>query len=103
MKNRKQKNIQFAIIAAIGVLLILVVALLVGKKYFSFKKYKDTNYGVSLKYPRSWESKPEVHGVAVIFLSPLENDLDVFHENVNIVIQSLVGQDAKSLEDYTEI
>ncbi len=102
MKNRKLKNIQFNIIAAIGILLILTTFLYLGKNYFFFKKYTHPSNDFSIRYPSDWSVEENKKGVATILLSPLENDLDLFKENVNIVVQDL-SIHPLNLEEYTKL
>ena len=45
-------------------------------------KYKNNNFGFTLSYPSSWEKK-EISGLTA-FISPLENDKDLFRENVSV-------------------
>jgi len=45
-------------------------------------KYNDNKFGFTLSYPSSWEKK-EISGLTA-FISPLENDKDLFRENVSV-------------------
>lgn len=44
--------------------------------------YKNEDSGFTLKYPSNWE-KREISGLTA-FISPLENDKDLFRENVSV-------------------
>ncbi len=104
MKNRRRKTIQFAIVALIGLLLILVTFLIWKREYFSFKTFKHPRDRYTIQYPKNWEASEKVNYVSAIFLSPLENDLDVFRENVNIVIQDLSETPLDgNLAKYTDV
>ena len=104
MKNRRRKTIQFAIVALIGLLLILVTVLIWKREYFSFKTFQHARDGYTIEYPRNWEATDKANYVSAIFLSPLENDLDVFRENVNIVIQDLSATPLEgNLAKYTDV
>ena len=101
--QRKSLSIVFTIIALIGFALIGVTAW-----YFlqanQFSTYKDDEFGFSLKYPTSWTATPHINGTNVAFYSPLENALDVFKENVNIVVQDMSAQRTiPDLNQYTSI
>lgn len=62
--------------------------------------YTDNVNKFTMNYPKEW-TKKEV-GNAVAFLSPREDDKDLFQENVNIMLQDLSGQPV-TLEQYTEL
>ena len=87
-------------IAIIGGALIIFVLAAVSKQY-QYKKYENPSAGFSIKYPAAWTYKENQFGANVIFLSPLENKLDVIQENVNIVVQNL--EKKTTLNQYTEI
>ena len=56
-----------------------------------WKTYNGINF--SIQYPPSWElSSPANIGVIFVLFSPLENNLDKFKENVNLMIQDLSGR-----------
>lgn len=61
-------------------------------------KHSEKNYEIS--YPASWIKQQK--GTANFFLSPKENEKDLFQENVNIMIQDLSNQ-PMTLEDYTNL
>lgn len=67
-----------------------------------FREYRSAEDGFSVKYPVRWDIKEDQVGAAVIFVSPLENKLDVFRENVNVVIQNFSPHPV-TLEEYTQI
>ena len=61
------------------------------------------NDDFKFQYPESWEiDTTKAWGPEVIVTSPLENEADIFSENVNILIQNLAGQDI-NLEKYKQI
>jgi hypothetical protein len=67
-----------------------------GMKYF-------TNDDFRLQYPESWElDTSEQWGTAVMLFSPIENEVDKFSENVNVLVQNLAGQNI-DLEKYKQI
>ena len=45
-----------------------------------------------MKYPKTWQFRENVDGAAVVFISPKETPLDVYSENLNIVVQDLHGR-----------
>lgn len=52
-------------------------------------RYSNKQYHFSLKAPSGWSVKENTAGAAVILLSPQQGSLDVFQENVNVVVQDL--------------
>ena len=66
------------------------------KSIFSKDNYK-------IEYPKSWKlDTSRLMGSELLLFAPLENQLDKFSENVNIIIQDLVGQNI-NLKNYKAI
>ena len=61
-------------------------------------KYTGKNY--EILYPASWAKQEKLN--VIFFLSPQENEKDLFQENVNLILQDL-SQQSMSLEQYTEL
>ncbi|HPN88405.1 MAG TPA: PsbP-related protein [Candidatus Omnitrophota bacterium] len=101
MQRRKQQIIMIVIIGVLGALLILFSVKVLWKQW-GFKNYVNNAYGFSMKYPASWNYKENVDGAAVVFFAPPENALDIFAENVNVVVQNLSAK-RMSLKQYTDI
>lgn len=99
-KRLKQKTIFFCTAGA-GVLLILIIFGMILRSE-RFVKYEDLLQGFSIQYPEDWAAIKESMETAVIFRSPLVNDLDVFQENVNVVVQSLDPENPQDLSEYTQ-
>lgn len=100
MQRRQRQTIIAAITGVIGVALILTVGWFFAKRYWSFH-YENGQYGFALKYPANWSFAENKNGAAAIFYSPKESALDIFQENVNIVIQD-ISQNPMDLDKYTE-
>lgn len=63
--------------------------------------FVKNNY--KIQYPKSWRLDTSgIMGSELFVFSPLENDTDGFHENVNVIIQDLSGQNI-DLKEYKEI
>lgn len=60
--------------------------------------YENSDFGVTLKYPKDWTIQENVMGVLAAFMSPLADKQDTFAENVTFVAQSLGGEKV-SLKD----
>lgn len=62
--------------------------------------HTDTVLNFSIKYPETWTKQPNPN--IMVFLSPKEGVMDMFQENVNVILQDLSRQ-PMSLEQYTAI
>ncbi len=99
--QRRQKQTLIAIITGIiGLALILAAGWFFARPYLSLN-YENAQYGFALKYPAAWSFAENQGGAAAIFYSPKENALDIFQENVNIVVQD-ISENPMTLEKYTE-
>ncbi len=93
---------------ALFFLLVIVVQVAVGGSEVgaansSFKYYENTEFNFSLQYPSSWITQEGVMGTKYLaFLSALENENDLFQENINIVVEDLTGIDI-TLKNYFEL
>ncbi|MFA5088684.1 MAG: PsbP-related protein [Candidatus Omnitrophota bacterium] len=100
---RERQTILFSALIAAGIALILAaVFFLMPREKFSV--YTNPSAGVSIRYPDSWELRDTDLGmpdVVVVFVSPKENELDVFQENVSVIIQDL-SSDPMTLGQYTK-
>lgn len=100
MQRRQRQTIIAIITGGIGLALILAAGWFFLKPYLSLN-YENGQYGFALKYPAAWSFAENQGGAAAIFYSPKENALDIFRENVNIVIQD-ISQNPMGLDKYTE-
>ncbi len=58
-----------------------------------FLSYQDPVYGIKIQYPKEWTVHEKAEGVGVVaFRSPPKGSMDVFQENLNIVVQDLGGR-----------
>lgn len=101
MSKRQRQVILFSVLGGVGVILI-IVAIYMALSVQRFLVFEDPKWGIRIKYPEDWGKIENQPGVAVIFLSPKETDLDVFQENVNIVVQDL-SKDPMTLKNYTDL
>ena len=100
MQRRKHLNFVFGMVSLAGVVLMAVIFILVGKEYI-FQPYENQGAGFKIEYPRDWTREENQNGAAVIFYSPLDNKLDYFRDNVNIVVQDL--QKPMTLSEYSDL
>ena len=100
MKLRQKYTLIAAVVALLGITLILIGIWIVSREY-RFKKYHDKKYGFSISYPAAWSYETNKGGAAVIFFSPKLSDLD-FMESVNIVVQDH-SQNPLELKAYTDL
>ncbi|MBI4309546.1 MAG: hypothetical protein HY591_04365 [Candidatus Omnitrophica bacterium] len=87
MQQATKKKLLIGLAAAGGMLLLAA-----GLWYFlfisQFQNYYDKTYGFDIQYPGSWKVvRAPQPGAAVAFISPKENAMDVFSENVNITVE----------------
>ncbi len=69
---------------------------------FQLNTYVNEQHGFKIGYPSDWDFQENINGAAVIFYSPLENQLDFFQDNINIVIQD-ISASPMGLEDYSNM
>jgi hypothetical protein len=96
-KNLLSKRLN-KIIIGLSVLVFIFLIVFLAERAMPF--YVDKTNKFSIRYPAVWEKMPNKEGAAVIFLSPLQNKLDIFRENVSVIIQDTSGN-VMSFEEYT--
>ena len=101
MQQATKKKLLLGLAAAGGMLLCAAVLW-----YFvfisQFSVYYDKTYGFDIQYPVGWQViRSPNPKVAVVFLSPKENALDVFRENVNITVEDVPAEIA-TLQDFSD-
>ena len=99
MQRRQQQNLIAGIIATIGLVLVSAVGWFYLKQFRTIS-YENSRYGFALKYPAVWSFAENLGGAAAVFVSPKEHALDIFQENVNIVVQD-ISQNPLGLDQYT--
>lgn len=102
MKKAKKSSVWLFVGGAIGILLILVVLGL----YLDdsdFNLYRSSKYKFTVQYPSDWDvlEGSDLPGMAVQFRSPKQHELDVFPENVSIIVQE-VPPEKLDLEAYSQ-
>ena len=102
MNQRQKHTLIAAIVALLGIILILGVVWTVTKEN-RFNRYHNKRGGFTMSYPATWAYQEDVGGAAVIFFAPKANDLDFFQENVNIVVEDISGRSANTLASYSKL
>ena len=100
MLRRQTQPFVLGIFIGISLVLIFYVLGSFAQKH-SLKKYKSFKDKFSISYPFDWGMRENVEGASVVFFSPMENEFDIFQENVNIVVQE-VPEKLTDLDKYTE-
>ena len=79
-----------------------LIALIINPTLFlmTWLNYSDHNLKFSIKYPDTWIKQPNQN--IMVFLSPKEGVMDMFQENVNVILQNLSRQ-PMTIEQYTEV
>lgn len=96
--NKRTKRIYIS--GAIGLVLIIVVVLLYLFQ-FQHRTFTDKKNGFSIEYPADWEVLKDHAGAPVQLRSPLDGALDVFYENVTVIVQD-ISQEPMTLSDYSD-
>lgn len=105
-RKKSSVSIKKVVLIGLGVLAGLIVAWAVGLWIFcllTFSTYENEKDGVALAYPKTWKIKERpMTDVIVAFISPKENSLDTFFENVNISTYDMSNL-PHSTDDYARI
>ena len=96
----KKRTRLIYISGGIGVLLTLIaVGLFLWQ--FQFLRYTDKKRGFSIESPTRWKTVKNFGETAVMFKAPLDGPLDIYPENVTVVVQDL-SHNPKSLMEFTD-
>lgn len=64
--------------------------------------YTNKDEGLSLQYPSTWEKKEPTDQVKVEFFSPIDDEKDLFQENVNI-LKSVNTPDTADFGEFVDV
>ena len=101
LSRRQRMTLISGLMALLGVLLIILTLY----QFFlpnSFATYTNAQWHYSIKYPYSWKKKESRRTGVAAFVSPKESALDVFQENVTIVVQNLSAK-PMTLKAYSDL
>lgn len=101
MKKQSQSLPVYIAIMIFAVFLLIIAFWLIKDKII-MKTFKDINVGFSIQYPSNWVAEKNKNGAVVILYSPLENDMDTFQENVNVVFQN-ISSTPMDLQEYSKV
>ena len=87
-----------SVIAALAIIFVIWLSGF-GRGY---RRFVDPKGGFTMSYPARWEKMVGANGTAVLFLSPPSTPLDIYRENVNIVVQD-TSRNPLELKDYSEL
>lgn len=73
-----------------------------GELKSGFQLYENAEDGYSIQYPKDWTVQNDIQGVSAAFLSPADNDSDLFKENVTLVVQDLGAAATGSIDQYAD-
>jgi hypothetical protein len=104
--KRKKLNVKKIVLVSLGVLFGIVIIWCVGLWIYcrvSLATYHNEKDGFELSYPKTWTVKERpMKDVVVAFISPKENALDTFWENVNLSTYDM-SKLPHSVDDYARI
>lgn len=63
--------------------------------------YTNTDSGVKVNYPKDWEKRENFSGTILMVLAQPESDMDLFQENVNILLEELPSAEI-TLDEYKD-
>ncbi|GAX41803.1 serine/threonine protein kinase [Tolypothrix sp. NIES-4075] len=95
---------KFMIGLAIAAVLAISIGywyLFLGSKPENFLTYANSNVGIKMKYPQSWQRRDIdnlITGELVAFVSPKQSDADKFQEKLTISVEDFSG----TLEDFSD-
>lgn len=101
LSRRQRLTILFGLISLVGIVLIAFALnkILAPQRLVS---YENPLRGIKIKYPQGWKKIDNNPLVVVLFLSPKESDLDIFQENVSIIVQDLSAK-PMDLKEYSQL
>ena len=101
MEDKTRQVIFVAGLALLGAAL-LGVGIWLWIFQIQFALMRNDAYGVSIKYPKSWQALKDYEKTIFTFVSPPESAMDVFRENVNVVAQNMPNQ-VMTLQEYADL
>lgn len=96
----KRTTRNWALTALVGVLLV-AVGLYLRYDVNRIVTYTDKDKIFTVNHPAGWKVKRNFRGVRVMFVSPLDGELDTFQENVTVNIQD-ISTSPMGLQEYSD-
>ncbi len=98
----RPKRLSIVLTGVVAVLVVIISLLIYNFAVPNLRTYENKTYGFQVKYPAGWRVVEDQPGVAVGFISPQESALDVFMENISVVVQPVGDTIPSTLTTYTE-
>ena len=97
----RQDIMWISVAAGLGTLIVgaAIVFFIHSAQYVLFY---DNYYQIRIKYPKNWAVAKDLAGTIVTFVSPKDDELDNFNENLNISVSDLPS-DITTLEQFSKI
>ena len=101
--NKRQKESLIWSLVGLFILLCIGVVVYFIINGFGFNSYINQNAGFKISYPKNWEVRenPE-EGALVAFVSPSDGELDIFRENLAIMLQD-ISSNPMTFNKYTQL
>jgi len=101
MSRRERQAVLFTVLIVVGFALVVIglLAILGPTQFRTFESKKDA---LRIDYPKLWTVRTDIKDVVVAFVSPQESEIDVFRENVTVIVQDL-SSNPQSLKKYAQI
>ena len=105
ISTKQKKSRLFGLLISLGVFLI-VIAIMAVIQVTPYAVYQNQAAGIRLKYPAYWKMIDHPENRAIVgFVTPQQNAMDTFYENVNITVYEItaVSKTSLSLAQFSQM
>jgi len=95
VKKLLPQPIDWKLLVGLGMTIFISLTILVITKKDDFNVYENSQYGIKVKYPKTWERQDlenPITAEVVTFISPKQSDMDNFQEKVTISVDKFSGR-----------
>ncbi|MFN5953001.1 MAG: protein kinase domain-containing protein [Dolichospermum sp.] len=95
VKKLLPQPIDWKLLLGLGMTIFISLTILVITKKDDWNGYENSQYGIKIKYPKTWERQGlenPITAEVVTFISPKQNDKDNFQEKVTISVDKFSGR-----------
>ena len=95
VKKLLPQPIDWKLLVGLGTTIFISLTILVITKKDDFNVYENSQYGIKVRYPKTWERQDlenPITAEVVTFISPQQSDTDNFQEKVTISIDKFSGR-----------